>query len=109
MAVDRHVVFQMGFPGYNAIVPPTAKSVAKYLQQAGHVNYALGKPRNLTASRHESPVSGRSPLETGYYRTKSTCAANSVLVFGLATHQTASCSLWKSSQGGGGHTAWPCG
>ncbi|MBA7622457.1 hypothetical protein ES703_29834 [subsurface metagenome] len=33
----------MGFPGYNAVVPETAKSVANYLQEAGYVNYALGK------------------------------------------------------------------
>ena len=33
----------MGFPGYNAIVPPTAKSVANYLEAEGYVNYALGK------------------------------------------------------------------
>jgi len=33
----------MGFPGYNAIVPDSAKSVANYLQERGYVNYALGK------------------------------------------------------------------
>jgi arylsulfatase len=33
----------MGFPGYNAVMPESAKSVANYLQEAGYVNYALGK------------------------------------------------------------------
>ena len=33
----------MGFPGYNAIMPASAKSVANYLQGEGYVNYALGK------------------------------------------------------------------
>ena len=33
----------MGFPGYNAIMPESAKSVANYLQEVGYVNYALGK------------------------------------------------------------------
>ena len=26
----------MGFPGYNAVVPPTAKSVANYLEGEGY-------------------------------------------------------------------------
>jgi arylsulfatase len=33
----------MGFPGYNAIMPESAKSVANYLQDEGYINYALGK------------------------------------------------------------------
>ena len=33
----------MGFPGYNAIMPESAKSVANYLEEEGYVNYALGK------------------------------------------------------------------
>ncbi|MDF1844543.1 MAG: arylsulfatase [Rubripirellula sp.] len=43
IGLGSHALTAMGFPGYNAIVPPTAKSVANYLQQAGYVNYALGK------------------------------------------------------------------
>jgi arylsulfatase A-like enzyme len=38
-----HALTAMGFPGYNAIVPESAKSVAKILKQHGYVNYALGK------------------------------------------------------------------
>ena len=43
IGLGSHALTAMGFPGYNAIVPPTAKSVANYLQEAGYVNYALGK------------------------------------------------------------------
>ena len=43
IGLGSHALTAMGFPGYNAIVPKTAKSVANYLQQAGYVNYALGK------------------------------------------------------------------
>ena len=43
IGLGSHALTAMGFPGYNAIVPETAKSVANYLQDAGYVNYALGK------------------------------------------------------------------
>jgi len=43
IGLGSHALTAMGFPGYNAIVPPTAKSVANYLQEHGYVNYALGK------------------------------------------------------------------
>jgi len=43
IGLGSHALTAMGFPGYNAIVPPTAKSVANYPQQSGYVNYALGK------------------------------------------------------------------
>jgi arylsulfatase len=43
IGLGSHALTAMGFPGYNAIVPPSAKSVAKILQQHGYVNYALGK------------------------------------------------------------------
>jgi arylsulfatase len=43
IGLGSHALTAMGFPGYNAIVPPTAKSVANYLQEQGYVNYALGK------------------------------------------------------------------
>jgi len=33
----------MGCPGYNAVMPESAKSVANYLQEEGYINYALGK------------------------------------------------------------------
>jgi arylsulfatase len=33
----------MGFPGYNAIMPESAKSVANYLEEHGYINYALDK------------------------------------------------------------------
>ena len=43
IGLGSHALTAMGFPGYNAIVPETAKSVANYLQEQGYVNYALGK------------------------------------------------------------------
>ena len=43
IGLGSHALTAMGFPGYNAIVPPTAKSVANYLQQRGSANYALGE------------------------------------------------------------------
>ena len=43
IGLGSHALTAMGFPGYNAIVPPTAKSVANYLEEKGYVNYALGK------------------------------------------------------------------
>jgi len=43
IGLGSHALTAMGFPGYNAMVPPTAKSVANYLEEEGYVNYALGK------------------------------------------------------------------
>jgi arylsulfatase A-like enzyme len=43
IGLGSHALTAMGFPGYNAMMPESAKSVANYLQQAGYVNYALGK------------------------------------------------------------------
>ncbi|MHC4356831.1 MAG: arylsulfatase, partial [Planctomycetota bacterium] len=43
IGLGSHALTAMGFPGYNAIVPETAKSVANYLQETGYVNYAIGK------------------------------------------------------------------
>ena len=43
IGLGSHALTAMGFPGYNAILPETAKSVANYLQESGYVNYALGK------------------------------------------------------------------
>ena len=43
IGLGSHALTAMGFPGYNAMVPESAKSVANYLQTAGYVNYALGK------------------------------------------------------------------
>jgi len=43
IGLGSHALTAMGFPGYNAIVPPTAKSVAETLKENGYVNYALGK------------------------------------------------------------------
>ena len=43
IGLGSHSLTAMGFPGYNAIIPDNAKSVAKILQQNGYVNYALGK------------------------------------------------------------------
>ncbi|MDH3732143.1 MAG: arylsulfatase [Gemmatimonadota bacterium] len=43
IGLGSHALTAMGFPGYNAIMPASAKSVANYLKEAGYVNYALGK------------------------------------------------------------------
>ncbi len=43
IGLGSHALTAMGFPGYNAIMPSSAKSVANYLQESGYVNYALGK------------------------------------------------------------------
>lgn len=43
IGLGSHALTAMGFPGYNAIMPESAKSVANYLQEAGYVNYAIGK------------------------------------------------------------------
>lgn len=43
IGLGSHALTAMGFPGYNAIVPSSAKSVANYLEEEGYVNYALGK------------------------------------------------------------------
>ncbi len=43
IGLGSHALTAMGFPGYNAVIPPSAKSVANYLQEEGYINYALGK------------------------------------------------------------------
>lgn len=43
IGLGSHALTAMGFPGYNAVMPESAKSVANYLQKEGYVNYALGK------------------------------------------------------------------
>jgi len=43
IGLGSHALTAMGFPGYNAIMPESAKSVANYLQEHGYINYALGK------------------------------------------------------------------
>jgi arylsulfatase len=43
IGLGSHALTAMGFPGYNAIMPESAKSVANYLEEAGYINYALGK------------------------------------------------------------------
>lgn len=43
IGLGSHALTAMGFPGYNAIMPESAKSVANYLQDEGYINYALGK------------------------------------------------------------------
>ena len=43
IGLGSHALTAMGFPGYNAIMPESAKSVANYLERVGYVNYALGK------------------------------------------------------------------
>lgn len=43
IGLGSHSLTAMGFPGYNAFAPESGKSVAKHLQKAGFVNYALGK------------------------------------------------------------------
>ena len=43
IGLGSHSLTAMGFPGYNAFAPESGKSVAKHLQRAGFVNYAIGK------------------------------------------------------------------
>ena len=43
IGLGSHALTAMGFPGYNAIMPESAKSVANYLSEHGYINYALGK------------------------------------------------------------------
>ncbi len=43
IGLGSHALTAMGFPGYNAVMPESAKSVANYLQEHGYINYALGK------------------------------------------------------------------
>lgn len=43
IGLGSHSLTAMGFPGYNACAPESGKSVAKHLQKAGFVNYAIGK------------------------------------------------------------------
>jgi arylsulfatase len=43
IGLGSHALTAMGFPGYNAVMPESAKSVANYLSEHGYVNYAIGK------------------------------------------------------------------
>ena len=43
IGLGSHSLTAMGFPGYNAMVPDTCKTVANYLTDEGYVNYAIGK------------------------------------------------------------------
>ncbi|MDH3728554.1 MAG: arylsulfatase [Myxococcales bacterium] len=43
IGLGSHSLTAMGFPGYNAFPPESGKSVAKHMQEAGFVNYAIGK------------------------------------------------------------------
>ena len=43
IGLGSHALTAMGFPGYNAVMPESAKSVANYLAEEGYINYALGK------------------------------------------------------------------
>lgn len=43
IGLGSHSLTAMGFPGYNAFPPESGKSVAKHLQKAGFINYAIGK------------------------------------------------------------------
>lgn len=43
IGMGSHSLTAMGFPGYNARIPASAKSFANHLEKAGFVNYALGK------------------------------------------------------------------
>jgi arylsulfatase len=43
IGLGSHSLTAMGFPGYKAFPPESGKSVAKHLQKAGFVNYAIGK------------------------------------------------------------------
>ncbi len=61
IGLGSHALTAMGFPGYNAIVPPSAKSVANYLEEQGYINYALGKWDHTPLSSHSSALGSRAP------------------------------------------------
>src|SRR5438552_5385860 len=43
IGLGSHALTAMGFPGYNATPPESAKSIAKHFQHAGFETFALGK------------------------------------------------------------------
>ncbi len=43
IGMGSHSLTAMGFPGYNAMIPKSAASVARIFQENGYTNYALGK------------------------------------------------------------------
>lgn len=43
VGLGSHSITAMGFPGYNAQIPPTAKSIATILQMNGYTTFAVGK------------------------------------------------------------------
>ena len=43
IGLGSHALSAMGFPGYNGMIPPSAASGARMLQEHGYTNYALGK------------------------------------------------------------------
>ena len=43
IGLGSHSLTAMGFPGYNAMVPESCKSVADHLKHGGFTNYAIGK------------------------------------------------------------------
>jgi len=43
IGLGSHSLTAMGFPGYNAMIPPSAQSGAKVMQEAGYGTYAIGK------------------------------------------------------------------
>jgi len=56
IGLGSHALTAMGFPGYNAIVPPTAKSVANYLEEAGYSDYKAENMRQFLVD-HAMPAS----------------------------------------------------
>ncbi len=43
VGMGSHALLAMGYPGYNGLIPKSAASVAKVLQQRGYTTMALGK------------------------------------------------------------------
>jgi arylsulfatase A-like enzyme len=43
IGMGSHALSAMGFPGYNGMIPPSAASGARMLQEHGYTNYAIGK------------------------------------------------------------------
>ncbi|MGF1466695.1 MAG: arylsulfatase [Sandaracinaceae bacterium] len=43
IGLGSHSLTAMGFPGYNALIPPSAQSGARVLQEEGYGTYAIGK------------------------------------------------------------------
>ena len=77
IGLGSHALTAMGFPGYNAMVPPTAKSVANYLQEraTSTTHSASGITRRSTRCRRSGPFD-RWPSGEGFHHAYTFMAAD---------------------------------